>query len=51
MSLNTPESVIKDVEYYGKLVETELVKLNMPNDELGIYCKKPYSVSVIGLLK
>ena len=51
ISSNTPAEVIDDLEYYGKLSDAELVKLKLPNDELGTFCKKPFAISIIGLLK
>jgi len=51
ISSNTPADVVDDLEYYGKLSDVELIKLNLPNDELGTFCKKPFAISIIGLLK
>jgi|SaaInlStandDraft_4_1057021.scaffolds.fasta_scaffold102657_2 ribosomal protein L30E len=48
---NLDEKSLKDLEYYSKLNDTELVLLDMDNDDLGTYCKKPFSISVIGLFK
>ena len=50
VSSNTPEELVGDIEHYAKLSGTEVVKLDVPNDELGVQCKKPYSISIIGLL-
>jgi len=44
-------SYTKDIEYYAKLGKVELSKLKMPNDELGVVCKKSFSISAIGVLK
>jgi len=30
---------------------TEVVELEVPNTEVGVICKKPFSISVIGLSK
>ena len=49
VSANTPKEMVEDLKYYTKLADVEVEKVDMPNDELGIYCKKPYSISVIGL--
>ena len=51
LSSNCPETVKKDIEYYAKLAATPIVLLKQPNDELGILCKKPYSVSVLSVLQ
>lgn len=49
LSSNCPEDVRKDIEYYATLAGTPLVYLKYPNDEVGILCKKPYTVSVLSI--
>jgi large subunit ribosomal protein L30e len=51
LSSNCPERVEKDVNYYAKLTDTDVQKLSYPNDELGIMCKKPFSISVLASVK
>ena len=51
LSSNCPENVEKDMNYYASLSKAEVVKLHYPNDELGVICKKPFSISVLSLLK
>jgi large subunit ribosomal protein L30e len=51
ISSNCPEKTEKDLLYYARLSGVKVVKLKHPNDELGIICKKPFSISVLGLLK
>lgn len=51
VSANCPEKVIGDIEYYSGLNKTEVIKINYPNDELGVICKKPFSISVLSILK
>ncbi len=46
---NCPVSVKSDVEHYSKLSRCEIEYLEIPNDELGTLCKKPFSISVLGL--
>ncbi len=48
---NCPDKIKEDIEYYGKLGDTDVVKLKISNDELGIVCKKPFSISVLGVIK
>jgi ribosomal protein L30E len=48
---NCPESVKKDVEFYSASGNCKAEMLDIPNDELGVICKKQFSVSVAGLLK
>jgi len=51
VSSNCPASVEKDVNYYAGLSGAEFHKLDYPNDELSVICKKPFSISVLALLK
>ncbi len=48
---NCPPSVEQDINYYVGLCGAEKVKLPLPNEELGVICKKPFSISVVSLLK
>ncbi len=48
---NLDSQALSDIEYYAKLNETEIIALKQSNDELGTYCKKPFSIAVMGLLK
>ena len=49
MSSNCPVQVREDIAHYAKDVSVEV--LDIPNDELGVVCKRPFSVSVAALLK
>jgi len=51
LSSNCPEKVKDSVEYYSKLSKASIVKLKYPNDELGVLCKKPFSISVLSVPK
>ena len=51
LSANCPAQVEKDISYYAGLGGAEHHKLDYPNDELGGICKKPFSISVLALLK
>ena len=51
VSSNCPAKVEKDISYYVGLSGAELHKLDYPNDELGVICKKPFSISVLALTK
>lgn len=51
VSSNCPEAVEKSVNYYASLSNAEVHKLDYPNDELSVICKKPFSISVLALLK
>ena len=51
VSSNCPASVEKDINYYAGLSGAEFHKLDYPNDELSVICKKPFFISVLALLK
>jgi large subunit ribosomal protein L30e len=48
---NCPAEVKADVERYAALSKAEVVHLGIPNEELGVVCKKPFSISIAGLVK
>jgi len=39
----TKESIM----HYSKINKVDVVELDMKNNELGVFCKKPFSVSVL----
>lgn len=51
LASNAPSAVAEDVRRYAGLSETPVDVVAIPNDELGIICKKPFSIAVIGLKK
>ncbi|MFH1072906.1 MAG: ribosomal L7Ae/L30e/S12e/Gadd45 family protein [Nanoarchaeota archaeon] len=51
LAKNTDPLVRKDIERYATINQFEIERLDLANDELGTACKKPYAVSVIGMLK
>ncbi len=48
---NCPDGVKADIRHYCGISGCELVELSVPNNELGILCKKPFSIAVVGILK
>lgn len=51
LASNTNKKTVEDIEYYKKISDFQIEKLNETNEELGTICKKSFSVSVIGVLK
>lgn len=51
LTSNCPEDVKKNIKYYSKLAKVEVIQLKQPNDELGALCKKPFSISVLSVIK
>lgn len=51
ISSNCSEKVMDSIEHYSRLSKAVMIKLKYPNDELGILCKKPFSISVLSVPK
>lgn len=51
VTVNCPDKIRESVERYADFSKAEVVKLKIPNEELGIVCKKPFSISVAGIKK
>ncbi len=51
LASNAPASVSDDVKRYAQLSGIGVETLAIPNDELGVICKKPFHVAAIGLKK
>ena len=51
MTINCPDEVKESIKRYAGLSKAEIEELDMPNDELGIACKKPFSISIAGVVK
>lgn len=51
MSSTVDPEIKSDVEQYAKISPIEIVELVYPNDELGALCKKPFPISIVGVLK
>jgi len=47
VSSNCPEETAETITYYTKLNSIDIVKLKLPSDEIGLTCKKPFSISVL----
>ncbi|MBU1199748.1 MAG: ribosomal L7Ae/L30e/S12e/Gadd45 family protein [Nanoarchaeota archaeon] len=51
LSSNAAEGLAEDVNYYASVAKIDVEQLDIPNDELGVVCKKPFSISCLGLKK
>ena len=51
LSANCKQQIKDDIEQHAKISKIEVVQLSQPNDEVGIICKKPFAISVLGLRK
>lgn len=48
---NANKLTVADLQKYGKISNFEVLDTKVPNDDLGTVCKKPFSISTIGVLK
>jgi len=51
LASNAPVIVAEDVQRYAGMTSTAVEVLAVPNDELGVLCKKPFNIAAIGLKK
>ena len=51
ISSNCKDETKKDLQHYAKIGKVEEIYLKSSNKEIGIMCKKPFSISVVGVLK
>jgi large subunit ribosomal protein L30e len=51
LSSNCSGRVIDNITHYAALSKVETIKVGYPNEELGVICKKPFSISVLSVLK
>ncbi len=48
---NCKEDIKNDIKKLAKISEVEIVNLDIGNEELGTVCRKPFHISVVGVLK
>lgn len=51
LTTNCSEDVKEDIKYYSKIAKAKVIQLNHSNDELGIICKKQFSISIVSIPK
>lgn len=51
LSANCPAAAKEDLLRHCALAGIECQQLQVSNEELGVWCKKPFAISVIGVLK
>ncbi|HLD43041.1 MAG TPA: ribosomal L7Ae/L30e/S12e/Gadd45 family protein [Candidatus Nanoarchaeia archaeon] len=49
LAANCPEQVKADVAYYARIGNAAAVRLKYDNEELGVICKKPFAISILGV--
>jgi len=48
---NIPGAKFDELKHYADIVNVEVIKLNIDNEELGILCKKQFMISTLALKK
>ncbi|MGV8162630.1 MAG: ribosomal L7Ae/L30e/S12e/Gadd45 family protein [Candidatus Nanoarchaeia archaeon] len=48
---NADPKFVKDLDYYKNMANVEVETLKLTNEELGAICRKPFLISVLGVLK
>ncbi len=51
LSANCPPRLKEDLARYCGLSGIECQELAVSNEELGVWCKRPFAISVLGVLK
>lgn len=49
LASNCSEDVKKEVERLAGISKTEVIIMNVPNDDFGVLCKKPFSISMLSI--
>jgi large subunit ribosomal protein L30e len=49
LSNNVPADVKEDIERYAGISEIPVEAVDMPNEDLGVLCRKKFHISVLGL--
>lgn len=49
LASNCPAAIRSEMVQYGQLTQTPVVSLEFNNADLGIFCKKPFFISVLGI--
>lgn len=45
LASNAKQQLVEDVQRF----DVEVERLDIPNEELGVYCKKPFNISILGI--
>jgi len=51
LSANCPPRLKEDLARYCELSGIQCQELAVSNEELGVWCKRPFAISVLGVLK
>jgi len=48
LASNCPKNTREDIKHLAKLYNIQINEMKEDNEQLGIICKKPFSISVLG---
>ena len=51
LASNCSEETRDEVERLAKIGNVEVIMLSVPNDDFGVLCKKPFSISMLSVMK
>lgn len=51
LASNCPQRTKDDVEHYATLISVPVDLLDLDNEELGVFCKKNFFVSVLAIIR
>lgn len=51
LASNCPEKIKSEIEYYSGLGKVPVKILGIDNEEIGVFCKKHFFISVLGVRK
>jgi ribosomal protein L30E len=51
LASNCSEDTKKEVERLAKIGKADVIVLGIPNDDFGVLCKKPFSISMLSVIK
>ena len=47
LASNCDEDTKNEIKKYAKIANVEVIELDIPNEEVGARCKKPFAISVL----
>lgn len=51
LSKNVPNELKDEIKNFSEMSDVKVIQLEMQNDELGTFCKKPFPISVLSIKK
>lgn len=51
LASNVDPKLLRDIEYYRNMSDVEIINVQLTNEDIGSLCRKPFSISTLGVLK